>query len=78
MLPRVAQDSPTAAFRLLDIWIKAATNAMHKAQAMMSAMFPTEPSIPALKIPQFGLTPTGALFLPADAPVSVDGEVFSN
>ena len=42
---------------------------MLRAQVMMFAMFPKLPSLPTLRMPQVGLTPTGADFGLAEVPL---------
>jgi len=51
---------------------------MLRPQAIMLAIFPSEPLSPALKIPHSGLMPTGAMVALAERPVSVLGEFSSS
>jgi hypothetical protein len=65
-------DSPTAAFLLLENTIKATINTMLSAHTMIFAMLPKLPSEPAFKIPHSGFTPTGAETASMDKPVKED------
>jgi len=70
----IERDAPTAALLRVVMIMRVATKIMLRPQAIMLAMFPTEPSVPALRVPQLGLTPTGAMVASAEGPVSVVGE----
>jgi len=58
--------------------MRVATILMLRPQATMLAMFPSEPSTPALRIPHSGLIPTGAEVALAERPVSDCRECFSS
>lgn len=60
---------PTAAFRLLQRMMSQMRIKILKEQARILAMLPTELSKPTRGIPHFGLTPTGADDVSAEAPM---------
>ena len=59
---------PTAAFRRFARKMRAAVKKMLSAITIMLAMFASEPSVPAVWMPQVGLTPTGAEAESAETP----------
>jgi len=72
------RDAPTAAFLRMVIKMRAPMTIMLRPQATILAMFPNEPFCPALRAPQVGLMPTGAIVASAERPVSEVGEFFSS
>jgi hypothetical protein len=62
---------PTAAFLLLHSRMRITTTNTLRPHAMMFAIFPTEPFVPALGIPHDGFMPTGADVESAEAPCNV-------
>jgi len=62
-------DLPTAAFRLLQRMMSQMRTKILKEQARILAMLPTELPKPTRWIPHFGLIPTGADDLLAEAPM---------
>jgi hypothetical protein len=63
------QDLPTAAFRRLQRVMSRRRTKILKEQARILAMLPIELSKPTRGIPHFGLTPTGADVVLAEAPI---------
>ena len=73
---RIERNAPTAALLRVVMIMRVATILMLRPQAIMLAMFPSEPSTPALRIPHSGSIPTGAEVALAESPVSDFGELF--
>lgn len=71
-------NAPTAALLRVVMIISRPTTIMLRPHAIMLAIFPSEPSSPALRAPHSGLMPTGAIVASAERPVSEVGELFSS
>ena len=69
---------PTAALLRVVLIMRKATTIILRPQAIMLAIFPSEPPAPALRIPHSGLMPTGAVAASAEGPVSEAGEFLSS
>jgi len=75
---KMKRKTPTASLLRVVMIMRVATTLVLRPQAITLAMFPSEPSTPALRIPHSGLIPTGAEVGLVERPVSELGECFWN